>query len=736
MNALLKRVLTIALSTALLISTLTFGGANVVLAQGYKETEIKATETYNDTIEITQATLSEVNGVYSVGSEADWTALVNKGSDYAGKTVVLTDNITFANANATLTTFAGKLDGNGYTLKGVTNPLIGTLNGGATIQNLIIENANVVEPTIEKLGLIANVINVTADIALTNIAVKNATVSNVTSAIDNDGTCAGGMLGRVDAGTATISLTNCTVSGSVAGKQYTGGFIGITSTTSVTLVMNNCKNSASIGISDAPAYNMYVGGFVGYNKLKSTTVTNCENAGDLTVADAVFASNQYAYVGSVFGRIRGNGYTIENFCNTGDISVKAKGGAAYIGGLVGHMDTGVASLTSCVNYGDVATAATSTVPDYVGGFIGQCNKETTITNCVNYGAISSGNVATKGTSGAIFGSVGGFVGILGAGALTISASYNVGAVSSADAYAAGFVAQTQLPVTLNGCVNVADISTKAENGSAIHVAAGMMAATVHANAKNSAITNCINTGNVSGYGAAAGILGSNTLNTTTGVTVSGCSNSGNVTSAQNAGGIIANTLAAVSVSGCYATGAYVGTTAGAIAGVATNVTVADSYASVTLNDVYTAWEGAAKSEKTEADMISALAVLNLEAQKSAVADGKFDVVALAGMNKLSYLTQVGFEIIRVVDGKIATLSTEGTNVYTDVYGYDADGNKVKVNATDYENVKYLSALKITNVSTEENVTYLYRAFAVKTVEGVETTLYGTWSAVTFAPVAE
>ena len=242
MNSLLRRVLTIALSTAMLISTLTFGGANVVMAEGYVEKEIVATETYNDPIEITQATLEEVDGVYSVGSEADWTALVGKNSDYAGKTVVLTADITFENANATLATFAGKFDGNGHTLTGVTKPLINTLNGGATIQNLIIENANVVEPTVEKLGLIANVINVTADIALTNIAVKNATVSNVTSAIDNDGTCAGGMLGRVDTGTATISLTNCTVSGSVAGKQYTGGLIGVASNTNVTLVVDNCKN--------------------------------------------------------------------------------------------------------------------------------------------------------------------------------------------------------------------------------------------------------------------------------------------------------------------------------------------------------------------------------------------------------------------------------------------------------------------------------------------------------------
>ena len=331
--------------------------------------------------------------------------------------------------------------------------------------------------------------------------------------------------------------------------------------------------------------------------------------------------------------------------------------------------------------------------------------------------------------------------------MKIDASYNMGTVYSKNGNAGGIVGEAYRVTTITNCVNTGDVYSCANietneyltAGTAmVPTAGGILGNAIHANAKNTSVTNCTNTGKVMAAGNAAGILGNVMLDTITGLTVSGCSNSGAILSAGSTGGIIGDTAAAVTVSACYATGDYISTGAnlGAIAGNAANVTVADSYASVTLNDVYTAWEGAAKSEKTEAGMISALAVLNLEAQKSAVADGKFDVVALAGMNKLSYLTQVGFEIIRVVDGKIATLSTEGTNVYTDVYGYDENGEKVKVNATDYDNVQYLSALKITNVSTEENVTYLYRAFAVKTVEGVDTTLYGTWSAVTFAPVAE
>ena len=102
------------------------------------------------------------------------------------------------------------------------------------------------------------------------------------------------------------------------------------------------------------------------------------------------------------------------------------------------------------------------------------------------------------------------------------------------------------------------------------------------------------------------------------------------------------------------------------------------------------------------------------------------------MNKLTGLSKVGFDVVRVVDGQANKLAPESTMVYTDVYGYDADGAQKVVNATDYANTSYLSALKITNVDTTENVTYLYRAFAVRRVEGEEVVVYGTWSTVSFA----
>lgn len=749
MNNLLKKVLTVALSTAMLLSTLTFGGANVALAAGYVETEIKATETYNDTVAITEATLSEVNGVYTVSTEADWTALVYKASDYAGKTVVLNADITFTAANTTLPTFAGKLDGNGHTLKGVTRPLIASLNGGATIQNLIIDGANVTANTAHA-GIIANDVIVTGDIALTNVAVKNSTITNVSVASGTD-VCAGGMIGYMPSGDEfTLAFTNCTVSGSIIGKQYSGGLIGATMSGkgAVTMTMNNCKNSAALGAKDdTPAFNIYLGGMAGYiGKQLTTNVTNCANEGNATVAAGKLTTSQDIYAAGLIGRNRGV-VNMQDCTNTGAMSVKATNVRnAYIGGLLGHTDTGAASFTSCVNYGDLENAEGSTAKEYVGGIVGYVSVATTVTACVNYGDLSANNSSYNATNTPYSGCVGGIAGLSTTATLKVNSSYNMGDVYSKDAWAGGIVGQAYRVVELTGCVNVGNVyscvnpeTMEYQTVGTVQVpsAGGILGGAIHANAKNSFVKNCTNVGKVVSAVNAGGMVGYIKLDTITGVTVSGCSNSGAILSAGSTGGIIGDTVVAVSVSDCVATGNYVGTGAnlGAIAGNAANVTVENCTASVKLNDAYTAWEGAAVSTKTEADMLAEMAVLNLEAQKGAVTEGKFDVVVLAGMNKLNKITKVGFEVVRVVDGTVATLSTEGTKVYTDVYGYDESGAKKTVNATDYANVSYLSALKITNVSTDENVTYLYRAFAVKTVDGVETTVYGTWSAATFDAVA-
>ena len=125
-------------------------------------------------------------------------------------------------------------------------------------------------------------------------------------------------------------------------------------------------------------------------------------------------------------------------------------------------------------------------------------------------------------------------------------------------------------------------------------------------------------------------------------------------------------------------------------------------------------------------------MLNLNAPvKVADANGTtYDVLFLAGMNKLANVTKIGFEVIRIQNDQLSSkVTTEGYSVYTEIY--DAEGENVLVSAEE-KDVKYLSALEIDNIDNACDVTYIYRPFAVK--DGV--TYYGAWATIAYDAVAQ
>ena len=82
MNGLLKKALTVVLSTTMLTSTIPSGNVSTVVAQGYD-----IPETYGYVEQEIQIT--ENNGSYTVANEGDWATLAESGEDFAGETIVL-----------------------------------------------------------------------------------------------------------------------------------------------------------------------------------------------------------------------------------------------------------------------------------------------------------------------------------------------------------------------------------------------------------------------------------------------------------------------------------------------------------------------------------------------------------------------------------------------------------------------------------------------------------------------
>lgn len=933
MNGLFKKALTVMLSTTLLTSTIPTGNLSTVVAL-----ENDVAQVYDNTWEQTLVgNPTNHTGEYTVSSAEDWNNLEDE-SNFDGKTVVLTADITFTSTNNTLTNFAGTLDGNGYTIKGVTKPLIGTLNAGAIVQNLVIDGASV-SATTSDVAVLANkaTLSTSEDVTVTNVAITNATVTgarragalisvvtggdasrkliltncavsgSITGGATSDHDSAGGLLARANTSTPTVQLVNCRNSASItiaapAKNHHVGGLVGFAQSP---FTAENCLNEGTVSVKDTTGGNANLGGIVGYAKAGATftsctntgnisgedtlekniyiggiyatadaavELTDCHNTGNLTSGSTKTSGDHVAagicaimgavsftatnctnsgtisarsYTGGIIARVRGTtsisgctntgsvtgktgyaggvlGYsdaliniTISNSCNEGAIS----SGSSHAGGLMSYSLGSSVAISDSSNKGTVSstnrsggllgffsnldnadntTASTLVVSNSVndaevtgknqtGGIVGYCtssNKGTatmtiSISNSINKGKITSTNAQVGGICGQctpkggtttvtnfvnyaeLVGSsaAGGLFGLYNGGdKLTVSNAVNMGAVSAVKGPAAGILAYANTIFELNNCVNTSTVLSCVSNGAFTqtsatdtYTAAGIFGYTNNANANGSKITDCVNTGTVMAPRNAAGIMGYG-KNGTAVVTIDGCANNGELISCRYSGGIVGASNASVVVNNCQVTGTVAlkdvtetNATKMAVISVSSGATVTNCIGYVDMGEdgdySKVAWLNGAEVVGADAGAIlSEMAVLNLEVQKGAAdANGNYSAIFLAGMNKLSYLTAVGFEVIRVVDGKISnTVDTNGTGVYSALYGFDANGAQKDVLATDYSDagVVYLSAMEIYNISNTENVTYIYRPYAVKTVEGESTTLYGTWNSVTFAAVAQ
>lgn len=172
------------------------------------------------------------------------------------------------------------------------------------------------------------------------------------------------------------------------------------------------------------------------------------------------------------------GGTVKNVTVCGNVTRQTASKASYAGGIVGMITSAGGTVTNCTN------RATVTAPSncYAGGIIGHTNGVATIANCVNYGSVTAGR------------NVGGIIGGSGlAGAkMTITDVTNHGAVTGSANYVGGIVG--------------------------------------YINSKGNVLTNCTNTGDVTGATCVGGIVG--LLNqkgmsaTVDGATVENCTISG------------------------------------------------------------------------------------------------------------------------------------------------------------------------------------------------------------------
>jgi len=285
---------------------------------------------------------------------------------------------------------------------------------------------------------------------------------------------------------ATIKNTGITGSGSVTRASstvsaYAGAITGYANNT----VFDNCYNMGKVSASSS--YRDYCsGGIVGY--IVGGSIINCYNTGSIAATSSATTNSAYDSnysAGGIAGYIS-SGTTVSNCYNTGVVS-SSSFFYSHSGGIAGYINGG--TINNCHNTGSVSASATSSTGYsyyYSGGIAGYANS-TDFNNCYNTGNVSASANAYFSYSGGITGNTSGG---------TITNCYNEGTVSaSSTSYSGGIAGYTSSTIT--NCNNTGSV-TGYESGGITAFSYGT-------------INNSYNTGQISSSNCSGGIVGAGDL---------------------------------------------------------------------------------------------------------------------------------------------------------------------------------------------------------------------------------
>lgn len=309
----------------------------------------------------------------------------------------------------------------------------------------------------------------------------------------------------------------------------------------------------------------YTGGIVGY--AFSSNITNCTNYVDVKGSSGIVAYS--------------SGSTIKNCTNYGNIVGKGDNNGKDAAGIVTFASSGTTYIDKCTNYGKIKASG---IDCYAAGIA--CEGKTVITNCINYGDI----VTDCGGYEYDFTYAGGIAGQCEG---SISDCINEGTLLCySDGYhdppeVGGIVGTAKCDVT--NCINKANISMINEAAGSNYVGG------IAGNAYQYTISNCANTGNITGGGNSSNYIGG-IAGKISKTTIINSYNTGNIDTttsrsscATSIGGIVGNdSSSAAVIKNVYNTGNITGTGgnkgyAGGISGSLNNSTIENGYNSADIS---------------------------------------------------------------------------------------------------------------------------------------------------------
>ena len=427
---------------------------------------------------------------YLIATAAQWNELAaymdSDSATLTGKYVKISDDIDFSATGITpMGCFDGDLDGNGKTLKGITDsltadysaPVITTATSGASIHDLTVEGT--VGSTGSYTGAVIGVLYGTASNITSNVSLNSG---NTADDSGNGTYCVAGIVGYAGSG---ATVTGCAYGGTYnASCYYASGIVGYANGATV----SECVNNGSISSSSH-----YAAGIIGY--ATDCSITRCSNKG--TVASS------YVYAAGIAGYA--TGCSITGCSNDGAVT----GSLYYYGGVVCWLHD--SKITDCVNNGALTQEYSSS--GYSGGVVAVADTLSTISGCVNRGTVTCAGPNCGGVIGFCQYAVP--TGCTNEGTVTLAEKYsggvigyirltsasqcvNNGSVNATAQYSGGVVGGTYSSV-ISQCTN-ASTATVATSGD--------FSAGVVGYAYKATLTDCVNNGTIEGAGKyTGGVLG-------------------------------------------------------------------------------------------------------------------------------------------------------------------------------------------------------------------------------------
>ena len=350
------------------------------------------------------------------------------------------DNCTITSTQSRVGGIAGYTDGN---ISGCT--VSGSITGTGNVAGIVAYIDSGVSAPLTNCTF-SGTVTATNGNAAGIVTLSNARIENCT----NNGTIQGkNEVGGILAGGGSSPVTGCTNNGAVTGQKYIGGIVGISRDAvctisdctnnghitatgsdaggiagrfqgySSTLTISNCINTGTIeGTS-------IVGGIAGYTKSTEKTLTylNCSNSG------SIISTNDSA--GGLFGMVRMHRSSpsspttvlvISNSYNQGTVN-----GTDNVGGMIGQLlggtDNPQLSFDSCFSNAEVsASKASPHIGAYIGYFPSSYNGQSTTGSFVFTNSFYSSVPGCLAVDGADHDGVAGAYKIVGASGVTVTPS--------------------------------------------------------------------------------------------------------------------------------------------------------------------------------------------------------------------------------------------------------------------------------------------------------------------------